>query len=34
MINFSGLAPTSVSHYIAKVDIKNIGKDLLEEVTQ
>ena len=32
MINFSGLAPTSVSHYIAKVDIKKVGKALLEEV--
>ena len=32
MISFSGLAPTSVSHYIAKVDIKKVGKALLEEV--
>ena len=32
MINFSGLAPTSVSHYIAKVDIKTVGKALREEI--
>jgi len=32
MINFSGLAPTSVSHYIAKVDIKTVGKALQEEI--
>ena len=32
MINFSGLAPTSVSHYIAKVDISTVGKDMWEEV--
>jgi integrase len=34
MINFSGLAPTSVSHYIAKVDIKKVGKALLEEIKE
>lgn len=32
MISFSGLAPTSVSHYIAKVDIKKVGKALREEI--
>lgn len=32
MINFSGLSPTSVSHYIAKVDIKKVGKALHEEI--
>ena len=32
MINFSGLAPTSVSHYIAKVDIKTVGKALQDEI--
>ena len=34
MISFSGLSPTSVSHYIAKVDIKKVGKALLEEMNQ
>jgi integrase len=33
MINFSGLAPTSVSHYIAKVDIKKVGKALKKEMS-
>ena len=32
MISFSGLSPTSVSHYIAKVDIKKVGKALKEEI--
>jgi integrase len=32
MISFSGLSPTSVSHYIAKVDIKRVGKALREEI--
>jgi len=32
MISFSGLAPTSVSHYIAKVDIKKVGKALRREI--
>ena len=32
VISFSGLAPTSVSHYIAKVDIKKVGKSLKEEI--
>jgi integrase len=33
MISFSGLAPTSVSHYIAKVDIKRVGKALHKEIS-
>lgn len=32
MISFSGLAPTSVSHYIAKVDIKKVGLALKQEL--
>lgn len=32
MISFSGLAPTSVSHYIAKVDIGKVGKALQKEI--
>ena len=32
MINFSGLAPTSVSHYIAKVDIGKVGEALRREL--
>lgn len=32
MINFSGLTPTSVAHYIAKVDISRVGQGLKEEL--
>ena len=31
VVNFSGLDPTTVQHYIAKVDIKKVGKALKAE---
>ena len=33
VVNFSGLSPLTVQHYIAKVDIKKVGKALQEEVS-
>lgn len=34
VVSFSGLNPLSVKHYLAKVDIKRVGKALHEELRQ
>ena len=33
VVNFSGLNPLTVQHYIAKVDIRKVSKALKEEIT-